>query len=159
MGLAIADIDGDGWLEWFVSSISDEQKINHTGNRLYRNNGDRTFTEITDRAGVRDGGWGWAVVFIDYDNDGDPDLVMANGVDFPNDKDGAGFDDDAMRFWENDGAGNFTEIAGEIGLVDTGVGKGLVKFDFDRDGDLDLFVVNNRSRPVLYRNDGGNANG
>ena len=159
MGLAIGDIDGDGWLDWFVSSISGEQKINHTGNRLYRNNGDRTFTEITDRAGVRDGGWGWAATFIDYDNDGDLDLALANGVDFPNDKDGVGFDVDAMRFWENDGAGNYSEIAAEIGLLDTGVGRGVVKFDFDADGDLDMFVVNNRSRPVLYRNDGGNTNG
>lgn len=62
------------------------------------------------------------------------------------------------RFWENDGNGNFTEVSARVGITNTGSGKGILKFDYDNDGDLDLFVVNNGGSPVLYRNDGGNSN-
>jgi hypothetical protein len=61
-----------------------------------------------------------------------------------------------MRYWENDGSGVFSERSTEVGLTDTGPGKGLLVFDYDEDGDLDLFVVNNAAGPRLYRNDGGN---
>ena len=159
MGHAVADFDGDGLLDWFVTSISGEQRVNHTGNRLFKNLGNRKFADVTDQSGVRDGFWGWAAVAIDYDNDGDLDLTMSNGVIFPDDSDGVGFDDDMTRFWKNDGAGNFTELSSAIGIEDGKAGKGLVKLDYDNDGDLDLFVVNNRDAPILYRNDGGNNNG
>lgn len=159
MGHTVADFDGDGLLDWFITSISGGQRMNHTGNRLFKNLGNRKFKDVTDSAGVRDGFWGWAAVAIDYDNDGDLDLTMTNGVKFPDDSDGVGFDDDLTRFWENDGNGNFKEISLGIGINDAKAGKGLAKFDYDNDGDLDLFVVNNRDKPILYRNDGGNNNG
>ena len=168
MGSAIGDVNGDGLLDWFVTAIFDPDDTcseppgcnwGASGNRLYLNNGDRTFTDVTDVAGVRDGYWGWGATFIDYDNDRDLDLVMTNGVDFPWSTIEGHYEDDPMRFWENDGRGNFSEISSLIGLRDTGSGKGLLKFDYDNDGDLDLLVVNNGSAPVLYRNDGGNANG
>jgi hypothetical protein len=169
MGSALADYDGDGLLDWFVTSIYDPADTCATeacnwggsGNRLYRNNGDRTFSDTTDVAGVRDGAWGWGTTFLDHDNDGDQDLVMTNGVNFPNEATFAlddPFENDVMRVWDNDGAGSFTEWGAAVGLTDTGSGKGLLSFDYDRDGDLDLFIVNNGALPVLYRNDGGNAN-
>jgi hypothetical protein len=167
MGSAIGDYDGDGFLDWFVTSIFDPNSTceiepcmwGYTGNRLYHNNGDRTFTDATDAAGVRDGGWGWGTTFIDYDNDGDLDLVMTNGIRFPGTSGEDAYNNDAMRFWENDGAGNFTEVAAALGVTDTGSGKGLLKFDYDNDGDLDLLVVNTGARPILYRNDVNNGNG
>ena len=159
MGHTVADFDGDGLLDWFITSISGGQRMNHSGNRLFKNLGNRKFKDVTDSAGVRDGFWGWAAVAIDYDNDGDLDLTMSNGVKFPDDSDGVGFDDDLTRFWENDGNGNFKEISLGIGINDAKAGKGVAKFDYDNDGDLDLFVVNNRDKPILYRNDGGNKNG
>ena len=93
-----------------------------TGNRLYRNAGQRLFTDETDTAGVRDGAWGWGAAFLDYDNDGDLDLTMTNGIDFPFvpapfDVIFAPFRTDPMKLWRNDGAGGFTEIAGPSGLV------------------------------------------
>ena len=156
MGSAIGDYDGDGVLDWFVTSILETKPgSERDGNRLYRNLGDRRFADVTDEAGVRDGAWGWGASFFDYDNDGDLDLVMTNGMSFP-----LGSELELitpMRFWRNDG-GVFSEVGAETGLTDEGLGKGLLTFDYDRDGDLDLFVINNAGHPVLYRNDGGNEN-
>jgi len=165
MGSTIADYDRDGRLDWFVTSIyaepgsaedpsgNPDANWGISGNRLYRNNGDRTFSDATDSAGVRDGGWGWGTTFFDYDNDGDQDLVMTNGyeVNFTTAEDG--FNNDPMRLWRNDGAGVFTEVATLEGISDNGSGKGLLTLDYDNDGDLDLLVVNNQGEPVLYRND------
>ena len=166
MGSTIGDYDGDGDLDWFVTSIYDVDQTcetqgcnwGYTGNRLYRNDGNRVFTDSTTTAGVREGFWGWGTAFFDYDNDGDLDLVMTNGVDFPGGTVDDAFNTDPIRFWENDGNGVYTEKSALVGLTDTGNGKGLVVFDYDDDGDLDLFIVNNAASAILYRNDGGNAN-
>ncbi len=163
MGSTLGDFDGDGDLDWFVTSIFDPDFTcdtqgcgwGYSGNRLYRNDGNRSFSDATDAAGVRIGHWGWGAAFFDPDNDGDLDLAMTNGVDFPTPKDDA-FADDPMRYWENDGAGQMSEISGAVGLADTASGKGLLVFDYDRDGDQDLFIANNGGAPRLYRNDGGN---
>ena len=166
MGSTFGDYDGDGDLDWFVSSTFHEfercqvstgcDPWGATGNRLYRNDGDRTFSDATDAAGVRDGGWGWGAVFFDFDNDGDLDLAMVNGMresESPSDAD-LGY----SRLWRNDGNGVMTEISQSAGLTEVAAGKGLLTFDYDNDGDLDLFAVNNGSVSRLYRNDGGNAN-
>ncbi|MBI1319774.1 MAG: hypothetical protein GC168_12630 [Candidatus Hydrogenedens sp.] len=162
MGSTFGDYDGDGDLDWFITSIYGAAQTcgnrpcnwGTTGNRLYRYDGNRTFTDVTDEAGVRNGAWGWGTSFFDYDNDADLDLVMTNGADFPANQAQLGeFLHDTMRFWENDGAGIMTERAAAAGITDDRSGKGLVTFDYDHDGDLDIFVVNNAGHPVLYRND------
>lgn len=160
MGAAIGDVDGDGRLDWFVTAIYDPLDTCATlacnwgpsGNRLYLNAGNRTFVDATDQ-GVRDGGWGWGAVALDCDHDGDLDLAMTNGVVFDFFPMDDPFNDDPMKLFRNDG-GSFTEIAAASGLTDTRSGKGLLSLDYDRDGDLDLFVVNNADTPVLYRCEG-----
>jgi hypothetical protein len=167
MGSALGDYDGDGDLDWFVTSIHDPAQTcetencnwGYSGNRLYRNDGARLFSDATDAAGVRAGYWGWGASFLDGDLDGDLDLVMTNGVDFPGTTVDAPWVADPMRLWENDG-GLMTEDSVASGVTDTGSGKGLVVFDYDADGDQDIFVVNNAAGPKLYRNDtpaNGNA--
>ncbi|MEM7413832.1 MAG: CRTAC1 family protein [Myxococcota bacterium] len=162
MGSTIGDFDGDGWLDWFVTSIWEDVPScpdcnwGTTGNRLYRNEGNRRFSDATDAAGVRAGFWGWGAAAFDYDNDGDLDLAMTNGIAFPGTDVEEPFRQDPMRFWENDGSGRMTEVSGSIGLDHTGSGKGLLVFDYDQDGDLDLLVLTNGGRPQLYRNRGGN---
>lgn len=166
MGSAIGDWDGDGDLDWFVTAIYDPEgtlagsgwNAGTGGNRLYRNEGGRRFTDATDLAGVRDGGWGWGAVFLDYDNDGDVDLAMTNGQVFPTVPFEDAFNADPTRLWRNDGSGTMTEVSGVLGLDDTAAGKGMLRFDYDKDGDLDLFVAVNGAMPILYRNDGGSDN-
>ena len=153
MGMAVGDYDGDGDQDWFVTGIYDPAEP-ASGNRLYRNDGNRVFSDRTDAAGVRDGYWGTGAVFYDLENDGDLDLVMTNGANFGNPL--ARFDGDPMRVWQNDGNESMREISEIAGMDNDGPGRGLLTFDYDRDGDLDLFVVNNAGTPVLYRNDSGN---
>jgi hypothetical protein len=163
-GSAIGDFDGDGFLDWFVTSVYDPADPGLTGNRLYRNEGDRSFSDQTDAAGVRDGFWGMGAVAFDLDNDADVDLAMTNGVNLPflappDDAPFARFDPDPMRAWLNDGTGSMTEDSAGLGLTDEGPGRGIATFDYDLDGDLDLFVVNNGGSPILYQNQGGNQRG
>jgi hypothetical protein len=159
MGAAIGDIDNDGDLDWFVSSIWDPNGVveGHwgiSGNRLYENDGAGGFVDATDAAGVRVGYWGWGSTLFDLDNDGDLDLFHTNG--WNNGEESAEFYTDPSRCFVNDGTGVFTEHAADLGIVDTGQGRGVVAFDYDRDGDLDLFITNNQEPARLLRNDGGN---
>jgi len=162
MGAAIGDYDGDGDLDWFVSSIWDPNGVTAgnwdvSGNRLYRNRGDGTFEDATDAAGVREGYWGWGSTFEDFDNDGTLDLYHVNGFGDPGAPETEEFIADPARLFVNDGDGTFRERAAELGVADTGEGRGVVAFDYDHDGDLDIFIHNSQGPGRLYRNDGGNA--
>lgn len=158
MGAAVGDYDNDGDLDWFVSSIWDPDQDNRennwyvSGNRLYRNRGDGSFEDATDEAGVRAGYWGWGATFADLDNDGWLDLYHVNGwrTDDPNAYE---FHHDPAVLFRNGQKGAFEEIAERVGVADRGQGRGLVAFDYDRDGDLDLFLANIQGPPALYRNE------
>jgi enediyne biosynthesis protein E4 len=159
MGATIGDLDGDGRLDWFVTSISDAPTCvlnlcnsGETGNHLYLYKGNRHFEDAALKLGVAQGYWGWGAEMLDFDNDGDLDLVQTNGTNFPFVPQDNFFTHDAMRFWRHDGD-TFVEASAALGLTDTREGKAVVTFDYDRDGDLDVFIVNNASTPVLYRND------
>ena len=155
MGTTFGDYDADGDLDWFVTSIYEIRTGSpgtgepgvKDGNRLFRNEGGRRFVDATDDAGVRNGSWGWGAAFFDADNDGDLDLTMTNGMEMM-----PGYEADAMRYWENNGVGVFRSRSTEVGLDDIEDGKGLLVFDADADGDLDVFVVNNAAPPRFYRN-------
>ena len=152
MGFTIGDFNGDGLMDWFVTSIGQGTGVPPSGNRLYLNNGDRTFTDATD-TGVREGGWGWGTEAFDFDHDGDLDIVMTNGMTL--------VADDRSYLFENVGTREIPEFIDRseaLGIVDTGQGRGLLTFDYDRDGDLDVFIYNYNSAPILYRNDAKNEN-
>jgi len=146
MGSTFADYDGDGDIDWFVSAIWTDE-FPWLGHRLYENLGDRTFEDVAIARTIHDAGWGWGASWLDYDNDGDPDLAMAAG--WP----GLGYDEDPLRLWENTGAGVWSDQAEALGIEVVGDGRGLVPLDFDNDGDLDLLVVGSTGSPRLFRND------
>jgi hypothetical protein len=150
MGAGVADYDDDGDLDWFITGIW-KPEFFQIGNGLYRNDGGGAFTDVTDFAGVGNGGWGWASSFADFDNDCDLDIYHVNGFG------GAPFDADPAVMFVSSGDGTFTEMGAQLGVNHTGQGRGIACFDYDRDGDLDIFVANNSQGPVMYRNDGGNA--
>lgn len=153
MGAAIADYDADGDFDWFVSSIFDPDDATGnwgtTGNRLYRNRGDATFDNVTDSAGVGDGAWGWGSCFADFNLDGYDDIFHTNG--FSSDS-SQPFYSDSSRLFIADGDGSFTQRSAEVGLVDSDQGRGVVCFDYDGDGDIDILVGNNEGPARLWAN-------
>lgn len=160
MGAAVGDYDNDLDLDWFVSSISEPGggqvgTWGISGNRLYRNIGDGLFDDATEGSGVRHGDWGWAACFADFNNDGHLDIFHVNGWNRDQGIASA-FLEDRSRLFISNGNGTFEETAVELGIDDTGQGRGIVCFDYDRDGDVDIFVANNNQPPRLYRNDLGN---
>jgi hypothetical protein len=161
MGSTIADFDGDGRLDWYVTSIFKDGDPTQTGNKLYVADGvagippfDHVhYREAAFDAGVDDGGWGWGTVAIDANHDGLVDLVETNG--WQNDPDHVG---ERMFLFRNEGVHaelpRFANVpASQSGLDHDGQGRGLLNFDYDNDGDQDLVVFGNQEPLRLYRND------
>lgn len=247
MGTAIGDYDNDGDLDWFITSIYDAEVESGVeagpegywgtdGNRLYQNNTNNggsgyLFSDVTDKAGVRDGRWGWGACFADFNNDGWLDIFHVNGYginpllirrdlhfvfallagaginafsnlqgyesktnflllakqqieDNPDrmtdvGREGQGYSDiesELQQFFEigravasletstsefkliparlfmNQKDGTFKERAFLSGIADPGQGRGISCLDYDRDGDVDVLIVNNTGLPSLYKN-------
>ncbi|MCY2993950.1 MAG: CRTAC1 family protein [Planctomycetota bacterium] len=164
-GACFLDADGDGDLDLFaanylefsyekhatvtirgVPAYASPQRYPPARNRFYRNNGDGTFTDISDESGIgQQASWGMGAVCADYDNDGDTDIFVANDV--------------AENFlFENDGQGHFQEVAVTAGTAYDCFGSpqgsmGVECGDFDNDGRLDFYQTSFQlQHAVLYRN-------
>lgn len=167
MGATAGDFDNDGDIDWFVTSIFDPNGLptdsdltqgatGASGNRLYRNKGNGTFDDVTELSGVRFGSWGWGSCFADFNNDGWLDIFHVNGYVTGNFNTNASFLQDTSLLFINNSDGTFSGREQELGLIDSGQGRGIACFDYDLDGDVDIFVANNQQKPALWRNDGGN---
>jgi hypothetical protein len=128
-GVALFDYDNDGYLDiFFVNSLTVDlvKSGGKTRSALYHNNGDGTFTDVTDKAGLGDVGWGMGVAVGDYNNDGFEDLfVTCLGQN---------------HLFRNNGNGTFTDVTSEAGVGDSRWSTGAAFLDYDNDGKLDLFV-------------------
>jgi enediyne biosynthesis protein E4 len=137
-GVALFDYDGDGYLDVYLvggAAIPSLQKETPAyWNRLFHNNHDGTFTDVTEKAGLAGAGFGSGVAIGDYDNDGRPDVFLANVT--------------GNQLFHNNGDGTFTDVTAKAGVAGAKLnGKkmwsaGAGWFDYNNDGLLDLFVVN-----------------
>jgi len=130
-GCAFIDYDNDGWLDIFLlNGTRYEGAPEGTSNRLYKNNRDGTFTDVTEKAGLLHSGWSSAVAVGDYNNDGFEDLFLTYYGQ--------------NMLYRNNGDGTFTDVTEKAGLLHAGTrwGAGCTFVDYDRDGHLDLFVSN-----------------
>jgi hypothetical protein len=137
-GVALLDYDGDGFLDIYLVGGAAIPSLTKDSpaywNRLFHNNGDGTFTDVTEKAGLAGAGYGSGVAVGDYDNDGRPDIFLANVT--------------GNQLFHNNGDGTFSDVTENAGVTGAkldgkkmwSVGAGW--FDYNNDGLLDLFVVN-----------------
>ncbi len=158
MGVAKADLNEDGKLDYFTSNIRTD--------RLMISSPSGYTDEAVDRGIMNDSVWlhnlsardwnvGWGAGFMDIDNDADEDLFVVNGslsYDFPHPT------LDSNKLFLNDGHGGFTDVSLDVGVADTYVSRAFAYCDYDLDGDLDAFVgitdtAGGTAKSILYRND------
>src|SRR6266550_414444 len=156
MGVAVADYDCDGWFDIFKTNFADD-----TCN-LYHNNGDGTFSDVTFSSGIGINNQyvAWGCGFIDYDNDGWPDILQINGHVYPEIEGhelGQTYKNPRLVY-KNLGEGRFKDVSSEMGpgISERFSSRGAAFGDYDNDGDIDALVLNMNDRPSLLRNDGGN---
>jgi len=157
MGAHATDYDGDGWLDIIKTNFSDDTAT------LYHNNSDGTFTDATDEAGLgaNTQSLGWGTLFVDVDNDGWPDIFMANGHVYP-EVDGKDFSTSFRErktlYW-NRRNGKFRDISLAAGSGVTALYNGHgVAAAFDNDGAVEILVNNSHDAPSLLKNYGEHQN-
>jgi len=159
MGIDAADVDGDGFLDVYITHLA------HELNRLYHNNGDGTFTDATYTSGIGSKAVlfsGVAAKFLDYDNDGWPDIVQVNGAMLDNVSlyhSEVSYKEPLLMF-HNLGKGRFEKSSESLGpdFLRPIAGRGLATADFNNNGQMGIAVNVRGDYPELLRNDGGNAN-
>ena len=160
MGVAVGDIDNDGWLDLYVTNFGTDV--------LYRNLANGRFAEVTRESGLGDPGWGASAGFFDFDRDGDLDLYVTRYLDYSLDKNIVCQDYEMKErsychpnhfrgafdlLYRNDGKGRFSDVSQAAGIANPeGKGLGVVLSDLDGDGWTDIYVANDSVGNFLYRN-------
>lgn len=177
MNIDWADYDNDGWLDAYITNITDEYM--REGNFLWRNSGDGTFIDVSKETSTHETGWGWAAKFADFDNDGWQDLFVVTGLRSAGTENyithvfemltrpGVDFSDLAswpdigamswsgyqkQRLFRNDGTGGFAEVGPQAGVANDLDGRGIALGDFDNDGRTDIYQTNADQPALLHRN-------
>jgi hypothetical protein len=159
MGLAVGDIDNDGWMDLFITTFADD---NFT---LFHNDGNGLFADISYPSGLGEPTipfLGWATFFFDYNNDGWKDVFCVDGHVYPEVE--QLFKDmkylQSPLLFENLGNKKFQDVSQRVGLTEFKLaGRGGAYGDYDNDGDIDVAMVNMDDRPLILRNQGGNKLG
>ncbi len=152
-GATFVDYDNDGWPDLYV--------VNWGANVLFRNEGGERFVDVTDSAGVGDTANGQSASWGDFDNDGYLDLYVANWACYP--RCGRPSTGDSDRLYRNNGDGTFTDVTSWLNSKVLGTGFIATFVDYDNDGDLDIYLINDEFiHPIgnaLWRNDGPGCKG
>ena len=184
MNVDFGDFNNDGWLDIYVTNITTAEYLQEGNMLWHNNgpgpDGVVTFTDVSLETNTYDGGWGWGAKFFDYDNDGDQDILAVNGFISAGEgnywydlaswtvlgQDAADAGNwptigrrsfsgyESFRFWQNDGIDSFSQRALQVGLNSNRDGRGVVCFDYDNDGNIDVFIANQDQEPQLFRNNG-----
>lgn len=151
-GVCLLDYDNDGWLDIYVvngstvDALSGKEAPPHAA--LFHNNHDGTFTDVSEKAGITNGRWGFGCGVADYDNDGWPDLYVSNFG--------------KNRLYHNNHDGTFTDVAEKAGVTLGNWSTGVTWGDYDGDGRLDLFVAGylhwDWNNPPAKGGEGGSSN-
>jgi hypothetical protein len=158
MGVGVGDYDADGWFDIFKTNFEEDS------DNLYHNNHDGSYTDEAYVAGV--GALSpyvnWGAGFVDYDNDGWPDIIYVTGHAYPeveNSTIGSVYRS-PRKAYRNLGNGKFQDTSALLGpgMTQLRSSRGCAFGDFDNDGDVDILVLNMNEPPSLLRNDGGNKN-
>jgi len=160
MGLAVGDYNNDGWPDLYITGYG--------ASKLYLNTGKGSFVDVTTRAGVDNKQWGTSAAFFDYDNDGYLDLFVCNYLNF--DPDGKvacdffegrpycylnKFKGSGSVLYHNNRNGTFTDVSEKAGIAQhMGKGLGVIAFDYDNDGRMDIFEANDGVPNFLFHNNG-----
>jgi len=159
-GVAVGDYDNDGHPDVYITNFGPDI--------LYHNNGDGTFTDVTERAGVNDRTLGSSAAFFDFDNDGYLDLYVVNYVNYRYDANPVCteksirsychpryFSGVPAKLYRNLGSGRFQDVSEKSGIAHLeGKSLGVVAADFDGDGWMDVYVANDTTRNFLLKNNG-----
>jgi enediyne biosynthesis protein E4 len=156
MGVAVADYDCDGWFDIYKTNFVDDT-VN-----LYHNNGDGTFSDVsfTTGVGINNRYVAWGCGFVDFDNDGWPDLIQVNGHVYP-EVDQYNFGESFKNpriVYKNLGNGHFKDVSAEMGagISERFSSRGAAFGDYLNNGCIDALILNLNDQPSLLRNDGGN---
>ncbi len=144
--IIIGDFNNDGWRDVYITSW-------YSGSRLYKNNGNGTFTDVTAASGINISNTyqTTAASWIDYNNDGNLDLYVCNYGEIES------HGDEFNYLFKNNGNGTFTDVTTSAGVADTASKKPLaiVCFDYNNDGWQDILIANDKAqRPTLFKNNG-----
>lgn len=139
MAVGIGDYNNDGSFDFYITNINK--------NVFYKNNGDNTFIDIATEKGIQNTGWAWENIFADFDLDGDEDLFVVNGYSLTGPQKNRYFKNQHMQ-----GTDGFTDVSDAVSLGDMTIGTSACAFDYDHDGDLDVFVSNNDRASYFYSN-------
>ncbi len=137
MGVAYSDFNNDGWYDLYITNINESS--------LYQNQGNNSFLNVAGDLDVEFTGWAWGCQFEDFDHDLDVDLVVSNGY----------YDSDYERYYENThetGLTTFLDKSEEVGIAEQTISNGLIAFDYDNDGDLDVLIGRTGDHLGFYEN-------
>ena len=169
-GVSMVDINNDGYMDIYACRTGPYNEESKRSNHFYINNGDLTFTESSEKMGLKDYCYTNHSTFFDYDNDGDLDLYMMN---HPRDFDDAAIpravnidgkyqkistpkdEYESDRLYKNNGDGTFTNVSDEAGIVNRAFGLSISIVDYNEDGFDDIFIANDYAEPdYFYINNG-----